>query len=221
MRSVVILLGAPGSGKGTQAVRLAQATGLPHVSTGDLFRANIGQATELGARAKGYMDRGELVPDELVLDMLFDRVAAEDCARGFVLDGFPRTLPQAEALQAGLGQDRCQAIHLEVADEVLIERAAGRLICRSCGAVHHRGFAPPKVEGTCDHCGSQALYRRDDDAPEVVRERLRVYQAETAPLVGYYQGLGLLTTVDGDQPPDDVYRQIEGAVLNGAQGGRG
>ncbi len=208
MSKVIILLGAPGSGKGTQAVRLAEATALPHVSTGDLFRANIKSQTELGSRAKGYMDAGELVPDELVLDMLFDRVGHEDCRIGYILDGFPRTMPQAEALDARLdGSVEQRVANLQVSDEAIVERAAGRLLCKECGAIHHRTFAPPKVEGVCDACGGP-LYQRPDDAPDVVRERLRVYTEQTAPLVRYYEERNLLTHVDGSGSPDEVFRNL-------------
>ena len=207
--NVIVLLGAPGAGKGTQAARLSVACELPHVSTGDLFRANLKQGTPLGEKARGFMDKGLLVPDELVLDMLFDRVAAEDCSGGYLLDGFPRTLPQAEALDARLdGGADVRAINLEVADETIVGRAAGRLLCRSCDAIAHLEFSPPAKAGVCDNGGGE-LYQRDDDKPEVVRERLRVYHDQTAPLVGYYEQQGVLTAVDGERAPDEVFADLQ------------
>jgi len=202
---VVILLGPPGSGKGTQAARLGAELGLPHVATGDLFRANVSSGTRLGKRAKGFMDAGELVPDDLVTGMLLERVAAEDCAGGYLLDGFPRTVPQAEALERGLADGwSARALLLEVPDQVLIERAAGRLICRMDGAhIHHALLAPPRRDGICDRCGGE-LYRRKDDEPQVVRERLEVYRRQTEPLVAFYRARGRLELVDGDRTPDEV-----------------
>lgn len=217
---VLILLGAPGSGKGTQAVRLAAECGLPHVSTGDLFRANLSEGTPLGAKAKEYMNAGELVPDELVLDMLFDRVAQPDCAQGYILDGFPRTVPQAETYGARLGANaQLIALELRVNDEVIVERASGRLLCKQCGNIHHRTFSPPRVEGTCDSCGAEALYRRDDDDPEVVRQRLAVYREQTAPLVSYYQERGVLTGIDGERTPDQVFQSLMDTVRGAGTGG--
>jgi len=204
---VVILLGPPGAGKGTQAVRLAEECSIPHISTGDLFRANLKEGTELGQRAKGFMESGKLVPDELVLEMLFDRVGAEDCQGGYLLDGFPRTLPQAEALTEALADQPNSALLLEVPDDVIIERASGRLLCKSCSNIHHATFAPPAIEGTCDACGGE-LYRRKDDEPDVVRERLSVYHAETQPMVDYYRERGSLQEVDGNQEPDSVFTAL-------------
>jgi len=200
---VVILLGGPGAGKGTQAARLSENLGLAHISTGDLFRENLKNDTELGKQARGYMDSGKLVPDELVLEMLFDRVAAPDCAAGYLLDGFPRTEPQAEALEAALGDTRPRVLNLEVADEVIVQRASGRRLCRGCSAIWHATFNPPATEGVCGACGGE-LYQREDDQEEVVRERLSVYHAQTAPLVEFYSSRGLLVGVDGEQSPDDV-----------------
>ncbi len=206
--SVIILLGAPGSGKGTQAIRLADRCGLPHISTGDLFRANLKANTELGQKAKGFMNGGGLVPDELVLDMLFDRTSEADCASGYVLDGFPRTLPQAEALQAKLPSEaRISVANLEVADEVIIRRAAGRLLCRSCGNIAHLEFSPPKAAGVCDVCGGE-LYQRDDDKPEVVRERLEVYARDTYPLIEFYAKRAGLQTIDGERTPNEVFASL-------------
>lgn len=204
---VVILLGPPGAGKGTQAVRLAADRGIPHISTGDLFRANLKQGTDLGQRAKGFMESGKLVPDELVLEMLFDRVGAADCSGGYLLDGFPRTLPQAKALTEALGNQSWTSLLLEVPDEAIVGRACGRLLCRDCTNIHHAEFAPPAKEGVCDNCGGE-LYRRKDDQPDVVRERLNVYHNETSPMVDYYRDLGSLITIDGNQKPDEVFEDL-------------
>ena len=210
--SVLILLGPPGAGKGTQANRLAEERSLPHVSTGDLFRENLAQETDIGRRAKTYMNAGKLVPDEIVLEMLFERVARPDCAQGYVLDGFPRTMPQAEALQARLPESEdVRAISLEVPDEVVTRRLCGRLTCSQCGHMYHVDFQPPRAAGVCDECGGE-LVRRPDDEPEVIRERLSVYSAETAPLIDFYAGLGLLHRVDGDQKPSDVFDAIVAAA---------
>ena len=212
MACILILLGAPGAGKGTQAARLAKAYELPHVSTGDLFREHLGTGSSIGLKAKEYMDGGQLVPDEVVLDMLAERVAKPDCEVGYLLDGFPRTLPQAESLDARLhSDDRVVVLALEVADETIIRRASGRLLCRSCGNIHHRDFKPPGAEGVCDACGGE-LYQRSDDAPEVVKERLAVYEKQTAPLVAFYEEKGVLTRVDGERAPDEVFDALQ-AVL--------
>lgn len=208
MATVVILLGAPGAGKGTQAVRLADALGLPHVATGDLFRENLANDTPLGRRARAFMDKGQLVPDDLVVEMLFDRVARPDCAGGYLLDGFPRTLPQAEILTERLPKDwDVQVVEIAVPDDVLVERAAGRLLCRGCKNIHHATFSPPSTSGRCDACGGE-LYRREDDAPEVVRERLAVYHRQTAPVVAHYRQRGVLRSVDGDRSPDEVFESL-------------
>lgn len=218
-QQVVILLGPPGAGKGTQAVRLAEAEGVPHISTGDLFRANLGQGTALGERAKGFMNAGKLVPDELVIEMLFDRVGEPDCERGYLLDGFPRTIPQAEALGRALGEHVVlSCVELEVPDEAIVERASGRLICADCGNIQHARFSPPKVAGTCDACGG-SLEQREDDRPEVVRERLAVYHEQTAPLSAHYEKQGVLTRVDGERDPDAVFDSVRAALRGaGAQG---
>lgn len=216
---VVILLGAPGAGKGTQARRLAETLGLPHVSTGDLFRENLSQGPELGARAREYMESGRLVPDELVIDMLFDRVSRPDCSEGYLLDGFPRTVAQAESLEQRLpsGQDLCVA-DLQVDDERIVERAAGRLLCKACGNIQHATFSPPRVEGRCDACGGE-LHRRDDDRPEVVRERLATYHRETQPVAEFYRQRGLLHEVDGDRAPDAVFQDLQAWIRAAAGGG--
>ena len=205
---VIILLGPPGAGKGTQAVRLAAELGIAHVATGDLFRENLSQGTDLGNRAKGYMEAGKLVPDDLVLEMLFDRVSKPDCAEGYLLDGFPRTLPQAKALTKALGNQAYLTLLLEVEDELLVGRASGRLLCRGCSNIHHDTFSPPKQEGKCDACGGE-LYRRKDDAAEVVRERLVVFHNETQPMIDYYRELGSLEVIDGSQMPDAVFAELK------------
>ena len=212
MARIVVLLGAPGAGKGTQAARLSMVRSLPHVSTGDLLRDNKARGTPLGLQAKAFMDRGELVPDELVLDMLEARVSSPDCYTGYVLDGFPRTEVQARALEQRLKEkDQLLVINLEVSDESIVERAAGRLSCRQCGRVYHAKSAPPRQAGKCDACGGE-LYQRSDDGAPVVRERLRVYREKTAPLVRFYQERGLLTTVDGEQSPDAVFSRLDGLI---------
>jgi adenylate kinase len=208
MVRVVILLGPPGVGKGTQAARLSAALGLPHVATGDLFRENREAGTPLGKRAQEYMDRGTLVPDDLVLEMLFDRVSRKDCAAGYVLDGFPRTMNQALALAGRLGEGASlQVCSLSAPDAVLFDRITGRRTCTQCGNVHHLRTAPPRVEGKCDRCGSALVQRRDDTEP-VFRERLAVYRRETQPLEGFYRARGVLAEVAGDREPDRVFEAL-------------
>ena len=194
-----ILLGPPGAGKGTQAAKIVEKYGIPHISTGDIFRENIKKGTELGKKAKGYMDAGELVPDELVCDLVVDRLEKDDCKNGYILDGFPRTIPQAEALTAALkekGTAIDYALDIEMKDEEIIERMAGRRVCAKCGATFHTVNIPPKVEGVCDNCGGQ-LELRDDDKPETVKKRLGVYHEQTAPLIEYYKNQGILHEIDG------------------------
>lgn len=206
----IIMLGAPGAGKGTQAIKIAEKYGIPHISTGDIFRANIKNGTELGRKAKEYMDKGALVPDELTCDLVVDRIHQDDCANGFVLDGFPRTIPQAEALDAALSKDNetmDYAIDIEVPDENIVKRMGGRRACVNCGATYHIVSAPPKVEGVCDHCGGN-LTIRDDDKPETVQKRLTVYHDQTQPLIDYYRKAGILHSVDGTQSLDDVFSEI-------------
>ena len=208
MVRVVILLGPPGAGKGTQAARLSSALGLPHIATGDLFRENREKGTPLGKRAQEFMDKGNLVPDDLVLEMLFDRVSRADCARGYLLDGFPRTLPQAEALEKRLPQGTSvQAVNLVVPDASLLERITGRRTCKSCGNVHHVKSARPRVEGQCDRCGG-ALIQRTDDTESVFRERLAVYRRQTQPLEGFYRTRGVLAEVAGDREPERVFEAL-------------
>ena len=202
----IIMLGAPGAGKGTQAKKIAAKYEIPHISTGDIFRANIKNGTELGKKAKTYMDQGLLVPDELVVD----RVQQADCAKGYVLDGFPRTIPQAEALDAALAKlnDKIDyAINVEVPDDNIINRMGGRRACVGCGATYHVVFNAPKLEDTCDSCGEK-LILRDDDKPETVKKRLDVYHAQTKPLIDYYGDQGILKTVDGTLPMETVFDEI-------------
>lgn len=213
----IVMLGAPGAGKGTQAKRIAEKYGVPHISTGDIFRANIKNGTELGMEAKKYMDQGLLVPDELTVKILLDRVAKEDCSDGYVLDGFPRTIPQAEVLErelAELGSGIDYAIDVDVPDEDIVRRMSGRRACLACGATFHTEHIPPKQEGICDNCGKE-LVLREDDKPETVQNRLNVYHAQTQPLIEFYGGKGILKTVDGTQPMQDVFRSIS-AILGDA-----
>ena len=220
MARVVILIGAPGAGKGTQANRLSSACSLPHVSTGDLFRENIGQETELGSQAKHYMDEGKLVPDELVTKMLADRVAQEDCDAGYLLDGFPRTLPQAEALEALFTEDEeleLTVIKLDVPDESIVERITGRLLCRRCAHIQHKSFDPPRESGICDECGGE-LYQRSDDAADVVKKRLEFYHEQTEPLVGFYTERGVLQNMDGRRSPDEVFEDCVRAIRGESRG---
>lgn len=206
----IIMLGAPGAGKGTQAKMIAAKYGIPHISTGDIFRANIKNGTELGAKAKEYMDKGLLVPDELVVDLVIDRFKEPDCAKGYVLDGFPRTIPQAEALDKALtaiGESVDYAINVEVPDENILRRMGGRRACLSCGATYHIEFNPTKKEGICDVCGAETVLR-DDDKPETVQKRLDVYHNQTQPLIDYYTKAGKLAEVDGTQNMDDVFAAI-------------
>ena len=210
----IIMLGAPGAGKGTQAKKIADAYHIPHISTGDIFRANLKEGTELGLKAKEYMDRGELVPDELTCDLVMDRIQKDDAKEGFVLDGFPRTIPQAEALTEALkkiGQAMDIAINVDVPDENIIERMGGRRACVGCGATYHIVTVPPKTEGKCDRCGAD-LILRDDDKPETVKKRLEVYHAQTQPLIDYYEKQGILKTVDGTKAPADVEADIFGLL---------
>ena len=206
----IIMLGAPGAGKGTQAKKIAAKYNIPHISTGDIFRANIKNGTELGKKAKTYMDQGLLVPDELVVDLVVDRVNQEDCKEGYVLDGFPRTIPQAEALDVALeklGQKVDYAIDVDVPDENIVHRMGGRRACVGFGATNHLQYAPTKVEGICDTCGKE-LILRDDDKPETVKKRLGVYHEQTQPLIDYYTKAGILTTVDGTIDIEDVFQTI-------------
>lgn len=206
----IIMLGAPGAGKGTQAKMIAEKYQVPHISTGDIFRANIKNGTELGIEAKKYIDQGLLVPDELTVKILLDRVANPDCVNGYVLDGFPRTIPQAEVLDNALTEldDKIDyAINVDVPDENIVRRMGGRRACLSCGATYHIEHIPPKAEGICDKCG-QELVLRDDDKPETVKNRLDVYHKQTQPLIDFYSNKGVLKTVDGTADMKDVFAAI-------------
>ena len=206
----IIMLGAPGAGKGTQAKKIAEKYQIPHISTGDIFRANIKNGTELGKKAKTYMDQGLLVPDELVCDLVVDHVKQEDCKNGYILDGFPRTIPQAESLDEALGQmgeSLDYAINVDVPDEHIVNRMSGRRACVGCGATYHMVYAPTKKEGVCDVCGAE-LILRDDDKPETVQKRLSVYHEQTQPLIDYYKGKGILKDVDGTKDMDVVFQAI-------------
>lgn len=206
----IIMLGAPGAGKGTQAKMIAEKYGIPHVSTGDIFRANIKNGTELGKEAKTYMDQGLLVPDELTVKILLDRVAQEDCGKGYVLDGFPRTIPQAEVLDKALterGEAIDYAINVDVPDADIVKRMSGRRACITCGATYHIEHVPPKKEGVCDVCGNE-LVLRDDDKPETVLNRLKVYHDQTQPLIDFYTAKGVLKAVDGTTGMKEVFGAI-------------
>lgn len=206
----IIMLGAPGAGKGTQAKKIAEKYQIPHISTGDIFRANIKEGTELGKKAKTFMDQGALVPDELTVALVVDRIQKDDCENGFVLDGFPRTIPQAEVLDktlADMGKKMDYAIDIDVLDENIVKRMGGRRACVNCGATYHIENVPTKVEGICDKCGSETILR-DDDKPETVQKRLSVYHEQTQPLLDYYSRQGILKSVDGMRPMEDVFADI-------------
>ncbi len=211
----VILLGPPGSGKGTQAKRIEQSRGIRHLATGDMLRAATASGTEIGMRVKGIMDSGQLVPDEIMIDMIALRIAEPDCSAGFILDGFPRTVPQAQALDQMLAKRNLGLDHvilIEVDEAALIDRLAGRFSCAQCGASYHEHYRRPQTEGVCDVCGSRQFVHRPDDRPEAVRARFEVYRRQTAPILPYFRDRGLLRSVDGMADIDEVTRQIE-AVL--------
>ncbi len=206
----IIMLGAPGAGKGTQAKMIAERFDIPHISTGDIFRSNTQRGTELGRLAKTYMDAGDLVPDDVTIAMVLDRITEEDCENGYILDGFPRNLFQAESLTAALDERQQMidyAIDVDVPDEAIVERMSGRRSCLNCGAVYHIVYNPPKEEGICDICGEK-LVLRDDDKEETVLNRLKVYHDQTYPLIDYYNREGILVTVDGTQDVDKVFADI-------------
>jgi adenylate kinase len=206
----IIMLGAPGAGKGTQAKMIAAKYEIPHISTGDIFRSNIKNGTELGKKAKAYMDAGQLVPDELTVELVLDRIKAADCVNGYILDGFPRTIPQAEALDAALndrGEKIEYAIDVDVPDANIVNRMSGRRACVGCGATYHVVYNPTKEEGICDACHGE-LILRDDDKPETVQKRLAVYHDQTQPLINHYTKKGVLHTVDGTQDIDVVFGEI-------------
>ncbi|MBC7234972.1 MAG: adenylate kinase [Chloroflexi bacterium] len=210
----IVLLGPPGVGKGTQAERLEAWLGLPQVSSGDLFREAIAKGTRLGRKAEGYIDRGELVPDQVTIDMIAERIAKPDCAKGVILDGFPRTVEQARILDellAKMGRRVDIVLDIEASEETLLERLTGRWLCRQCGRVYHRLSNPEQVRGICDECGGR-LYQREDDRPKTQRRRLQVYQDRTVPLQAYYRRKGVLVDIDGEGDVESVWRQIKAAV---------
>lgn len=212
----IIMLGAPGAGKGTHAKKITEKFGIPAISTGDIFRENIKNGTELGKKAKEYMDAGNLVPDELVCDIVVDRLKQDDCKNGYILDGFPRTIPQAEALTAALAKDDDAidyALEIFLEDQAIIDRMSGRRVCKSCGATYHVVNIPPKTEGVCDECDGELIVR-DDDAPETVKKRLDVYHEQTAPLIDYYKKQGILKVIDGSKGLDTCFEEICG-ILEG------
>ncbi|MFO7743034.1 MAG: adenylate kinase [Anaerolineae bacterium] len=214
MGTVVVLLGPPGSGKGTQAKRLVEELGTPHVSSGDLFRHHLSEETELGQLAKTYMEEGELVPDGVTVDMVMERISRPDCEEGVILDGFPRTLTQAEALDEELGGRGLEVTIvplIQVSDDEVIRRLTARRVCEDCGAVYNLVFNPPQETGVCDVCGGD-LYQREDDNPETVRHRLYTYYKETSPLIGYYFAQNLLVEIDGEQPVDGVGWDLREAI---------
>ncbi len=210
---VVILMGPPGAGKGTHAIPLSKHLHIPHISTGDLFRENIRKATPLGQKAKGYIDQGQLVPDELVLDMLFYRVSQADCKNGYILDGFPRTVAQAEAFdQKAKVHHRLLALNFNLKDELIVQRVAGRIACKDCGRPYHKVYDPPAKENVCDHCDG-TLYQRDDDKEEIIRKRLDVYRAQTEPLIHHYsRQRGVLSEIDSGKPKEQVFQDVLEAV---------
>ena len=210
----IVLVGPPGSGKGTQAARLREILHLPHVASGDLFRENLKNQTPLGLQAKAYMERGDLVPDDVTIAMVMERLRRPDCANGAILDGFPRTIAQAEALDEALaarGQRIAVVPYIAVPDEVLVERIGGRRLCRVCGRAYHIRFNPPRQPGICDVDGGE-LYQRDDDRPETVRQRLKVYWEQTSPLIDYYRRRGVLVEINGDQPIEAVTEALRAAI---------
>ena len=210
----IILLGPPGAGKGTQAAGIVEKYNIPHISTGDIFRKNIKEGTELGKKAKGFIDQGLLVPDELTVGLVTDRISQPDCKNGFMLDGFPRNVAQAQHLdeylkEVGISLDK--VVNIEVDKDILVGRAVGRRICKSCGATYHVEFNPPKVDGVCDVCGGE-LYQRADDNEETVSKRIQVYLDETKPLVNYYSQEGIIANINGQQSIDKVFADIVNAL---------
>lgn len=212
----IIVMGLPGAGKGTQADSIVEKYGTPHISTGDMFRAAISEGTELGIKAKSYMDEGALVPDEVTIGIVRERLSKPDCEKGFLLDGFPRTVPQAEALDnllTDMNRKIEHVLNIEVDPEELVKRLTGRRICKVCGSSYHLQFNPPKVEGKCDKDGGE-LYQREDDNPETVKNRLEVNMTQTAPLLAFYNAKNVLSNVDGQQKIDDVFKELS-VILQG------
>ncbi len=212
----IIVMGLPGAGKGTQADNIVEKYDTPHISTGDMFRAAISEGTELGIKAKSYMDQGALVPDEVTIGIVRERLSKPDCEKGFLLDGFPRTVPQAEALDAlltDMGRKIEYVLNIEVDPDELVKRLTGRRICKVCGTSYHLQFNPPKVEGVCDKDGGE-LYQREDDNPETVKNRLEVNMTQTAPLLAFYNAKNVLSNIDGQQDIDDVFKELD-AILQG------
>ncbi|MDR0570503.1 MAG: adenylate kinase [Clostridiales Family XIII bacterium] len=210
----LVMLGAPGSGKGTQAVKIGEAYGIPAISTGDILRAHMEEGTELGERAKTYMETGDLVPDDLIIEIALERISRKDCVKGFLLDGFPRTVEQAEALDCKLARMDVRldkAINIAVDSEALVCRTTGRRVCRDCGASFHIKTMPPAVKGVCDECGGE-LFHRADDYEETVRNRIEVYHGQTELLIGHYKAEGLYASVDGMKTPDEVFEEIQGIL---------
>ena len=208
----IILMGLPGAGKGTQAEKIVATYGIPHISTGDMFRAAMQQQTELGLKAKSFMDKGELVPDEVTNGIVKERLQQADTEKGFLLDGFPRTQAQAEALDkilAELNRSIDAVINIEVNPDILMQRLTGRIICRNCGATYHITNNPPKVEGTCDRCGSHDFYQREDDKPETVENRIQINIEQSKPILNYYNAKGLLRNVDGESGIDNLFKTIQ------------
>ncbi len=212
----LILMGLPGAGKGTQAEKIIDAYGIPHISTGDMFRAAMQNETALGLEAKSYMDKGALVPDEVTNGIVKERLAEPDTEKGFLLDGFPRTLDQAKALDAMLKDlnKKIAVIDIHVGEEILVERLAGRFICSNCGATYHKIFNPTKVEDTCDRCGGHEFYQREDDKPETVKNRLAINIKNSEPILAYYKEQGLLNTIDGAREIDAVFADVQKSLKN-------
>lgn len=207
----LVLMGLPGAGKGTQAEKIVEKYGIPHISTGDMFRAAIKEGTELGLKAKSFMDKGELVPDEVTIGIVRERLSKEDCNKGFLLDGFPRTVPQAEALEqilSDLGRKIDYVINIDVDQDILMERLTGRRICKQCGSTYHLVFNPPKKDGVCDRCGGE-LYQRDDDNEATVKNRLQVNVEQSKPLLDFYETKGYLRNINGQQEIDKVFADVD------------
>lgn len=208
----MLIMGPPGAGKGTQAARITSFCGIPHISTGDMFRIEIKESTELGKKLKSYLDSGKLVPDEVTVEVIEKRLKQADCEKGFLLDGFPRTIPQAESLDGILGETGLDlVINIRVDPGVLLERLTGRRVCRKCGKTYHLLYQPPKEEGSCDNCDGE-LYQRSDDTRETVSNRLKVYQNQTAPLLDYYGRCGIVREVNGEKSIDDVFQEIKKVI---------